>query len=399
MHAHPMIRFPLARRRSLRAALAAAVVAATTGLATAAPLDVLHDFSDDPRRSAGGSMPIGGLVEAAGALFGTATGGGGAGRGSVYRVDASGRARAIHAFRGPDGEAPLGELTPGADGRLYGTAQYGGRCGVCGTLFAIAADGRFEVLHRLRYAAEGGTPNGALLAAADGALYGTTYRGGRHGAGTLFRYAASTGFEVLAHLGGGSDPAAPESGLVAGADGALYGTSTAGGRHGAGTVFRVDPDRRRIEVLFSFDAQGPGFVDGANPRAALLAASDGALYGTTASAGLHNAGTLFRLRPGSGFERLHTFGEGAGGTGPAAALAEAADGALYGVTIGGGAQGSGTVFRLGRDGRYEEVHAFSGGDGSTPWGRLLPQGDALVGTTYSGGARGGGVVYRLRAPR
>ena len=57
-------------------------------------------------------------------------------------------------------------------------------------------------------------------------------------------------------------------------------------------------------MLYSF----AGGEDGAAPQAALIQASDGALYGTTGAGGQLNQGTVFRLTLAGGETVLHSFG-------------------------------------------------------------------------------------------
>src|SRR5271165_6041016 len=83
---------------------------------------------------------------------------------------------------------------------------------------------------------------------------------------------------------------------------------------------------------------------------------------------------------------------------PEAGLVQDTQGNLYGTTIGGGAHGSGTVFKLDTTGKETVLHSFTGtkGDGSAPQAGLVRdmQGN-LYGTTTSGGASGHGTVFKL----
>jgi uncharacterized repeat protein (TIGR03803 family) len=81
-----------------------------------------------------------------------------------------------------------------------------------------------------------------LIQASDGNFYGTTFNGGTGSApgnGTIFRIAPNGAFATLVNFDGFNDGAQPASALVEGPDGALYGTTTAGGWGGQGTVFRL----------------------------------------------------------------------------------------------------------------------------------------------------------------
>jgi len=74
----------------------------------------------------------------------------------------------------------------------------------------------------------------------------------------------------------GTDAANPYlAALVQGTDGNFYGTTTAGGASGLGTVFNITP-AGALTTLFNFD-----FTDGANPYAGLVEGPGGVFYGTT----------------------------------------------------------------------------------------------------------------------
>ncbi len=143
---------------------------------------------------------------------------------------------------------------------------------------------------------DGTSPNSALVAGSDGALYGTTASGGADGwqGGTVFKLNSDGGrYQTLHSFGGPSDGWSPE-GLVVGADGALYGTTYLGGTNYAGTVFQINLDGSGYTVLCSF---GSTDGDGLGPFAALVLGSDGAFYGTTSTGGELNYGTVFKLWP------------------------------------------------------------------------------------------------------
>src|SRR5579859_4882201 len=70
---------------------------------------------------------------------------------------------------------------------------------------------------------DGAFPEAALTRGADGSFYSTTYEGGTHNDGTVFKIAPSGTVTVL-HSFNFSDGAFPTSGLIWGVDGNFYGT-------------------------------------------------------------------------------------------------------------------------------------------------------------------------------
>ena len=77
--------------------------------------------------------------------------------------------------------------------------------------------------------------------------------------------------------------------------GNLFGTTVRGGASNDGTVFELAHGSSTITTLASFNG-----TDGAQPEAALIMDSSGNLFGTTATGGAANDGTVFELAHGSG---------------------------------------------------------------------------------------------------
>jgi uncharacterized repeat protein (TIGR03803 family) len=146
----------------------------------------------------------------------------------------------------------------------------------------------------------------AIMEGSDGALYGTTQSGGTNLSGTAFRINRDGGqYSILHHFRHSDDGAQPVAGLVEGSDRALYGTTSSGGANGGGTVFKFNKDGTGFVTLHSFS-----HVDGAEPEASLVEGSDGKLYGTTRLWGQTNggSGTVFRLnKDGIDFSTLYSF--------------------------------------------------------------------------------------------
>lgn len=297
-----------------------------------------------------------------GALYGTTRNGGLHGAGSVFRVNRDGTGYTVlhhFQFSGPISlEGPSAGLVEGSDGSLYGTTWGGGvfkdEFGYgAGTVFKLSKDGTgFSILHDFNTnGVAGRRPTAELIEGSDGALYGTTFGGGGNDAGVVFKLNKDGGNFTALHEFGSNDNGHGFAALVEGTDGALYGTSYQGGVFDGGFVFKLNKDGTGYDNLHSF---GDSAEDGLDPESNLVEGSDGALYGTTYRGGLHTnqwgetSGTVFSLnKDGSGYGVLHHLGGAADdGRLPLAGLIQGRDGALYGTTSEGGALGFGTLFRL-----------------------------------------------------
>jgi len=377
-------------------------------------MTILHSFAG----GLDGQQPYAGLVQAAdGSLYGTTDYGGTNNAGIVFKVNPDGSRNAPVFDFGrnsidPGGAANPSGLMEGADSGFYGTTGFGGTAGL-GTVFRVNADGSgFADLHDFSHDSGGPyEPVAGLVEGPDGFLYGTTQGGGVSQLGCAFKVSTNgTGFAVL-HQFAGTDGSNPESPLILGQDGALYGTtdtggaSAVGGVSGMGTIFRLSTDGATQTVLHSFMGMGG---DGQYPlTAGLVQGSDGMLYGVTQQGGStangpnSGLGTVFKLNPdGSRFAVLHNFaGPPADGDYPNATLVLGSDGFLYGTTEFGGSSNSGVVFQIGTDGSgYRVLYHFgsSPNDGKYPATTFVQARDGgLFGMTKFGGADNFGTVFRL----
>jgi uncharacterized repeat protein (TIGR03803 family) len=147
---------------------------------------------------------------------------------------------------------------------------------------------------------------------------------------------------VLHFFTGAGDGGYPVAALIADSNGNLYGT-TSGGAQGLGAVFELSPPTTAggawtETVLHAFT----GARDGGNPQAGLITDSKGNLFGTTAAGGASNAGVVFELSPPAGRQRewtetvLYAFTGGSDGGYPQAGLIADSNGNLYGTTHAGG---------------------------------------------------------------
>jgi uncharacterized repeat protein (TIGR03803 family) len=386
-------------------------------LASAQTYTVLHDFTggDD------GGTPFAGLTPEASGFYGTTTTGGSHGLGTAYRLAHPGdtwRVYALYAFDGldnlRDGVAPYSGLAIGPDDLLYGTTHGGGqgngcmqRYG-CGTVFRIkpgAAIANWDesILYGFGNTDGSNPDHGDLVFDHTGNLYGTTRNGGASGQGTVFELTSNRGIwtETVLRSFAGPDGASPLSGIAFDQQGNLYGTTSAGGADGMGTVYRLQPSGSGwiADVLYSF-ANG---ADGNTPVAGLIVDASGNLYGATQSGGTAGGGTVFELSPridGNWNFATLTALSGAASGGPYSNLIMDASGNLYGTTAGDGSQHFGSVFKLTWSNgtwSYRSLHDFTGGaDGGVPYSSLVLDANGnLYGTTSEAGAYGQGVIFEI----
>jgi uncharacterized repeat protein (TIGR03803 family) len=265
--------------------------------------------------------PQGGMAfDTAGNLYGTTGWGCGYGDGvsCVFEMIPSNGSWTFNllygfSFTGSTGWYPSG-TTPmfDAKGNLYATTAFGGNSGCSpygngcyglGVVFELSPNGggtwSIKDLHVFTGGNDGESPTCPLIFDAAGNLYGTTFAGGAHGYGNVFKLtpnADGTWTEhVLHQFTGGKDGATPFAGVTFDASGNLYGTTTRGGAFGYGVVFKLTPTSSggwKETVLHAF-ANKPG----AYPSSAVIFGPAGNLYGATSGDGTTTFGSVFEITP------------------------------------------------------------------------------------------------------
>ena len=360
---------------------------------------LLHSFSGYDGIDARGTL----VIDAQGNLYGTTLEGGSNNAGVVYRLSPNagkgGRRwseKVLHNFCSAadckDGANPPSGLTyVGAafgsvyDGvsPLYGTTEAGGKAGK-GVVFEIRpkVTGKVEtVIHNMcRFAdcADGGFPEGSVVADQAGNLFGTTATGGE-GHGTIFELVLS-----------------PEGG------------------------------KRRWTETILYNFCGRTCHDGAFPAGDLALDAEGNLFGVTPEGGdscpggiLNGCGTVFRLsRGGNGWIEtiLHTFcleDDCKDGIGAFQGVAIDSAGDIFGTTEAGGGNdidafgnGGGVVYEISGS-TFRVLHAFCSlpdcADGANPFSKpIVDPSGYIYGTTSYGGVSGGnfngGTAFEIKIP-
>ena len=380
-------------------------------LAHGATQKVLYTFTG----GLDGGQPYAGLItDQAGNLYGVTQTGGAYNKGTVFELTPSESGwteTVLYSFTGgADGAVPLGGLTTDGNGNLLGTASLGGGNNMvsCGTLFELpmpGTSGSFTVLHTFEGTSwrDGCTPAADLYLGAYDSLYGTTYAGfGLGGYGTRFAYYLDTGkyqaYQFSKAMGGQT---------LGGINDWMSGVVFSGGKDGEGVVYA---GFGKAKILYSFDKQPTKMGD--YPEGELLTAIVGGvytMYGTTSAGGANGNGTVYALSQiySKGkwkwvISLLHDF-SGTDGESPTAGPVADAAGNLYGTTISGGnaPRSAGTVFELtpGPQNTWTltTLYNFTGElDGGNPTSSLIfDSAGNLYGTTLYGGNYGQGVVYEI----
>ena len=321
-------------------------------------------------------------------------------------------------FAGTDGANPYAGLIADANGNLFGTTKNGGAYGY-GTVFEIvktaagyASTPTILVSFNFSFNDPGGVyPNAGLMADANGNLFGTTVNGGTNGSGgTVFEIPITAG--VYANTPttlvsfNGANGANPYAGVIADANGNLFGTTIGGGAGGYGTVFEIPMTAGGYAstptTLVSFNG-----ANGVYPYGGLIIDANGNLLGTTAYGGAYQQyGTVFEIPMTAGVyastpTTLVNFNHSNGGQ-PYAGFIADANGNLFGTTSYGGPSGYGTVFEIAMTagvyaGTPTILASFDYNTyGSFPYGALVADANGnLYGTTQNSGPSGGGTVFEI----
>jgi len=289
------------------------------------------------------------------------TGGSGScegGCGVAYKLTNSGgiwTQTVIHAFTGgDDGSGPGARLTVGRNGNAYGMAPTGGAYGL-GTIYKIhqAQSGAWtlEVIHAFTGGVDGSTGSAGRMILRNGHLFGAATTGGTYGSGVIFELTPSGGewdFRTIYSFKGQPDGSFPYGALLFDASGRIYGTTYYGGAHNIGAVYKLSPQpigEWEEKVLYSFR----GGTDGNSPISNLIFDGAGNLYGTTSEGGL-GSGTIFKLSPVSGDQWtetvVHRFRGPPDGAFAYNGMVVDRSGNFYGATVHGGDNDDGSVYRF-----------------------------------------------------
>src|SRR5690242_7174356 len=178
--------------------------------------------------------------------------------------------------------------------------------------------------------------------------------------------------------------------LFSPAQNVLMGLTSNGSVDGKGTAFSINTNGSNFSVI-------EGFQDWGNTPNGSFLFDGGYFYGMTHFGGTYNDGTIFKMSADGNVTMLKQFNYSLDGAYPDGELIKGADGYLYGLTVAGGANGYGVIFKISSNGDYNVIRNLSfTTDGANPHGHLTLASDGnFYGITYSGGSTGGGTIFKL----
>ena len=277
---------------------------------------------------------------------------------------------------------------------LYG-ATLGGRPADQGTLYRIKLNGdSFETIHA--FSGNGGNLGQSGLVSNGTNLFGTTRLGGTVGFGTVFEVNFDgSQFTKLHDFAGSPSDGSSVHQLVRNGS-TLYAATGSGGANNGGVIFELEIDDSNYRLIHEFDpTDGNGSFLASSP----IVIGE-TLFGTTMSGGTNGTGTIYQVgTDGSGFRLLHSFSEIADLPfwGNQTQLV-ASDTTLYGLTTYGGEFGNGTLFEIQLDGSgFNTLYEFGDNEGSGV-GRLSLVESTLYGTRRRGGIHNDGTIFRFQVP-
>jgi uncharacterized repeat protein (TIGR03803 family) len=285
-------------------------------------------------------------------------------------------------FNGTNGAFP-GPVIQATDGNFYGTTFAGGTHSK-GNVFRMTPTGEISSVYSFcsqTNCADGESPAAAPVVGSDGNLYGVTSSGGKN-AGVIYKLTLSGKITILHTFCSSScDDGYEPTGITLGSDGNFYGTTTLDGKFDSGTVFQISPTGD-FKLLHTFCSLA-NCADGGIPIFPPMQGSDGNLYGGTNEGG-NGGGEIYELTPDGTLTILKNFCYGFSATCYTGAyptrLVQDDQGNFFGTAANGGSYDSGTIFEIASTGEFSGLHRFNfGGRVAASWGLTLASDGNLYG--------------------
>ena len=249
-------------------------------------------------------------------LFGVTTFGGAHNGGAVYKLTPDGTQttwteKAIYSFCSlascADGNLPYSGAIMDGMGNLFGATSIGGAFGH-GVVYQIAYDGHRwadTVLYSFcsggGFCADGDDPIAPLALSADGSLIGTTYFGGAHAKGSVFKVVPNgtnsqfTPLYSFCAQTNCADGTNPNAGVAIDPSGNLIGTTYQGGANAMGVVYKLTGQHH--DTMHVLASMGAAPFDGGNMLSTVVLDPSGRVYGTAPVGGANTKGIFYSLLP------------------------------------------------------------------------------------------------------
>lgn len=326
-----------------------------------------------------------------GKLYGTTYFGGANGVGVLYEYDI---ATNIYVkkfdFGGTNGNYPNGSMIVATNGKLYGITGNGGLTNN-GVLYEFdPVTGIYTKKIDFAGALNGSYAQGDLVQSSfNGKLYGLTAYGGVNGTGVIFEYDIITNtLTKKVDFSGSATGSVPYGNLFEASNGKMYGLTTAGGASGNGVLFEYNPATN----IFIKKANFNGIGKGSQPNGSLIQANNGKLYAMTRMGGTSNWGTIveYDIVTDTLIKKIDF--NGSNGKWPLGDLMKGTNGLLYGMTWQGNSKGQIYQYNT-TTGVQTILYDFLSGPGEYPYGNVIEVANKLYGVTNSGGIKNKGVIF------
>ena len=354
--------------------------------------------------SALGANPFGQLIKAGTNLYGLASAGGTNNVGTLFEYDYTNNifTKKIN-LATASGSGPQGSLLLASNGLLYGMTVSGGAGtpAAAGVIFSysIATNAYTKLVDLGSGVGQGANPTGELIQATNGKLYAMTRLGGATNVGVIFEYdiAGPTYSKKIDLVNSTAIGSAPFGSLIQVSTGKIYGMTSNGGNSGGGVIFNYVISSNTYTKKIDLNTS-----NGGNPNGHLIQASNGLLYGLAAVGGTNNVGVLFEYNKTTNTYTKKIDMLSTNGITPFGSMLQASNSKLYGLTSAGGTSGLGTLFEYDISlNTYTKRVDFTGNigtnPGSVPYGSLVQfSGNGkLYGMTKQGGTSAQGVIFEF----
>lgn len=330
------------------------------------------------------------IINAQSTLWGmTPTGGSG---GTIYSIPLGGGTQTVSSIFAPKtpGFGSRRGLIQATNGKFYGMCSQGGLNGV-GVLYEYDLATNVYTVIKDFNSIDGKTPEGTLIQATNGNLYGMTTEGGANDAGVIFEFNIITNIYTIKFNFdfGTATGYNPKGGLLQASNGKLYGATYSGGNYYYGVLFEYDITTNTYTKKYDFDN-----IDGANPIASLIQANNGKLYGTTFGGGVDLIGVLFEYEISTNtFFKKFDFTISSGGY-PNGDLMQATNGKLYGLTSWGALNYFGCLYEFDiLTNIYTNKYDFDLNSYGSKGNLIESSTGKLVGVTEDDGINYSGVIF------